>query len=503
MTSDSRKTRWGIFAAVAIALLTVGGVLRAGVIQMPGGEGTGQQVPLKFDRSPAPVSLGNFQNGYSSIIDPVLPAVVNISSTKVVKQQNNYPNFFNDPFFRQFFGGQMGPGMQQGPQTEREESLGSGVIVNSNGYILTNNHVIDGAQTIEVSTQSRQQYKAKLIGTDPETDIAVLKIDATNLPTVTLGDSSNLKVGDLVFAIGDPFGIGETATMGIVSATKRAMGGQIEHYENFIQTDAAINPGNSGGALIDAHGDVIGINTAIISGQNGGGNEGIGFAIPIDMAVNVMNQIVEHGKVTRGYLGVDIEDVDPAMAKAFGLPHGGGALVSDVTPNSPAEKGGLERGDIILKIDGKPVEDRDELSVMISELAPGTVAHLEVFRKGATIEKDVTLGTYPSGGKGEAAQNAGPGAALQGMQVQALTPDVAQQLNLPANVSGVVVSQVDPNSAAAAAGIQQGDVIQEVNRKPVHNMDEYQAAASSAGSDPVLLLIYRQGNTAYVMLQPQ
>ncbi len=499
-----RKTRWGIFAAVAIALLTVGGVLRAGIIQMPDNRSTnggGQKVPLNFDRNPAPVDLGNFKNGYSSVIDPALPAVVNISSTKVVKQRNQMP-FFMDPFFQQFFGGQMGP-MQQQQQPEREESLGSGVIVNANGYILTNNHVIDGAQEITVSTQSRRQYKAKLIGTDPETDIAVLKIDATNLPTLTVGDSSNLKVGDQVFAIGDPFGIGETATMGIVSATKRAMGGAIEHYENFIQTDAAINPGNSGGALIDLHGDLIGINTAIISGQNGGGNEGIGFAIPINMAVDVMNQIVDHGKVIRGYLGVEIQDVTPEVAQAFGLQHGGGALVADVTPGGPAAKSGLERGDIILKYNGQNVADRDELSVMTSETAPGTTVHLEIFRKGTTLEKDITLGTLPSNGKGVEANNAGPGAALKGLDVQALTPDLAQQLNLPPTVGGVVVSQVDPNSSAAQAGIQQGDVIQEVNHKPVHNMDEYQAAAASAGDQPVLLLIYRQGAGLYVVLQPQ
>jgi len=506
MTNESvRKTRWGIFAAVAIALLTAGGVLRAGIIQMPdnGGNESSTKVPLKFDRDPAPIDLSNFKNGYSSVIDPALPAVVNISSTKVVKQRNQMP-FFMDPFFQQFFGGQMGPMQgQQQPQSQREESLGSGVIINPDGYILTNNHVVDGAQEITVSTQSRQQYKAKLVGTDPETDIAVLKIDATNLPTLTLGDSSNLKVGDSVFAIGDPFGIGETATMGIVSATRRAMGGAIEHYENFIQTDAAINPGNSGGALIDLHGDLIGINTAIISGENGGGNEGIGFAIPIDMAVNVLDQIVEHGKVTRGYLGVDIQDVTPAVAQAFGLTHGGGALVADVPAGGPAAKAGILRGDIILKYNGQNVTDRDELSVMTSETAPGTTVHLEIFRKGTTFEKDITLGTLPSNGKGEEAANAGPGTALKGLQVQALTPDIAQQLNLPPSVNGVVVAQVDPNSSAAQSGIQQGDVIQEVNHKPVHNVDEYQAAAAGTGDQPVLLLIYRQGATLYVVLQPQ
>ena len=508
MANESiRKTRWGIFAVVVVGLLALGGVLRAGVIQIPGHpmpQAAGQQVALNIVHHPAAVSMSNFKNGFSSAIDPALPAVVNISSTKMVKEQNNFPGFFNDPLFRQFFGNQFGQGQgqQQGPQQEREYSLGSGVIVNSNGYILTNNHVVSGADTVQVSTQAERTYKAKVVGTDPRTDIAVLKIDGTDLPTLTLGDSSELKVGDLVFAIGDPFGIGETATMGIVSATKRAMGGQIEHYENFIQTDAAINPGNSGGALIDAHGDLIGINTAIISG--GGGNEGIGFAIPIDMAVNIMNQIVEHGKVVRGYLGVTIQTVTPDMAQAFGLSHGGGALVGDVSPDSPAAKAGLERGDIILKLNGETVSSPDDLSVEISEMAPGTTVHLEVYRKGARLEKDVTLAVYPNSAKGSApSSGAGPGAALKGLQVEELTPDLAQQLNLPNGVTGVVVSQVDPNSDAAAAGIEQGDVIQEVNRRAVHNVEEYQAAAAGVGNQPVLLLVNRGGTTHYVVIQPQ
>ncbi len=499
MTSESvRKTRWGIFASIAIALLTVGGVLRAGILPLPGGQATGHSVPLKFDRNPAPVNLGNFPNGYASVIDPALPAVVNIESTKVVKQQNNFPGFFNQPFFQQFFGPQFQP---QQPQSEREESLGSGVIVNPDGYIITNNHVIDGAQNIQVFTQSRQQYTAKLIGTDPQTDIAVLKIDATDLPTLTLGDSNNLRVGDVVFAIGNPLDIGQTATMGIVSATRRALGGEIEHYENFIQTDAAINHGNSGGALIDLHGDLIGINTAIAT--ENGGNEGIGFAIPINMAVNIFNQIVEHGKVVRGYLGVHIEPVSPAMAKAFGLSQFGGALVADVSADGPAAKAGLQRGDIIEDLNGHAILDSEELMVEISEMAPGSIAHLTIFRNHQTIQKDVTLGTLPNIGKGESATGAGPGAALQGMEVQSLTPDIRQQLNLPSDIQGVVVSNVDPSSAAAVAGIQQGDVIEEVNHKPVHTMDEYQAAASGIGDQPALLLIYRNGMTVYLVVQPQ
>lgn len=458
------------------------------------------KVPLKIDSNPAPVSMAEFKNGYSSILDPALSAVVNISSSKVVKQQNNFPGFFNDPFFQQFFGNQPGPGSQQ-PQTQREYSLGSGVIVNPNGYILTNNHVIDGATDVSVFTRDKKKYTAKIVGRDPQTDVAVLKIDATGLPSFTLGDSTNLKVGDVVFAIGDPFGIGETATMGIVSATGRALGGTIEHYENFIQTDAAINPGNSGGALVDLHGDLIGVNTAILS-HGSGGNEGVGFAIPIDMARNVMQQIVDHGKVIRGHLGVMIQGVDPDMARQFGLSQGGGALVGDVTPGSPAAKAGLQRGDVILDLNGKPVSGPDELSVRISETAPGTPVHLKIFRNGQSQDVTVTLNELTEKEE-QAATGESAGAALTGVQVENLSQQDAQQLGLPVNTQGVVVTQVDPSSQAAAADLQRGDVIQEVDRKPVRNMQQYREAMASVGNQAVLLLVNRGGTTHYIVVQPK
>jgi serine protease Do len=503
MSASSGKSRWGVTVFLVVVLLLIGGVLRVGMLRLPGQRVFGApHVSLSLATNFNPVSLGDFKNGFASVIDPVLPAVVNISSTKLVKQQPlNIPGFFNDPLFRQFFGDQFAP-PSPGPQTEREYSLGSGVVVNPEGYILTNNHVVSGASDVEVFTQDRKKFKAKVIGTDSRTDIAVLKIDASGLPTVTLGDSSKLKVGDLVFAIGDPFGIGETATTGIVSATGRGLGGAIEHYEDFIQTDAAINPGNSGGALIELHGDLIGINTAIISG-GGGGNQGIGFAIPVNMARNVMDQIVEHGKVTRGYLGVTIQAVDPEMAKAFGLSHGGGALIGDVSPDSPAAKAGIERGDIVLELDGQAVNGPDDLSVRISEMAPDAVAHLKVFRNGQTRDMDVTLGEYPE--KGQASQPGGGASAtaLKGLQVQNLTPDLARQLGVPPSTMGVVVTDIDPSSAAAAAGIQRGDVVQEVNHRPVRNIDQYQQALAGTGNQPVLLLINRAGVTHFVVVEPQ
>jgi len=508
MSMSTRNSRPLISMTFILAVFLGAAFLGAQVMHSSQGGGHFQPVSFRTAASPAPVSLAQFKDGFASVVDPALAAVVNISSTKVVKQPN-MPNIFDDPFFRQFFGNQFGPHQgpgSSGPQTEKEYALGSGVIVNSDGYIVTNNHVVAGATDIQVFTPDKQKYKATVIGTDPRTDIAVLRIQAKGLPTLALGDSSRLKVGDIVFAIGDPLGVGETATMGIVSATGRGLNGAIEHYENFIQTDAAINPGNSGGALIDARGDLIGINTAIITNGNGGGNEGIGFAIPINMARRVMEQIVEHGKVVRGYLGVNIQSVGPDMAKAFGLSHGGGALVANVTPGGPAAKAGLERGDVILSLNGEDVNGPDDLSVHISEMAPGAVAHLKVFRNGQDQDIAVTLGEYPaevSGAQGSESGSTGESAGLAGVQVQNLTPGIASQLNVPANTSGVVITQVAPSSPAASAGLQQGDIIQEVNHKPIHNVGEYEHAMSGSGNQPVLLLVNRGGTTLFVVISPQ
>jgi Do/DeqQ family serine protease len=501
MSSENGRSYWGFIAVIAAALLLIGALVRAKIpVQGKGGSGAKLNITVASDL--APLSLEQFKNGYSAAVDPALPAVVNISSTRVVKRQAVPSDEFNSPLFRQFFGEHFGP-PSEAPRTEREHSLGSGVIVDPNGYILTNNHVVEDGSDIEVFTQERKEYKATIVGTDPRTDIAVLKIDATHLPVLKFGDSSKLNVGDLVFAIGDPFGVGETATTGIVSATGRGFGGAIEHYENFIQTDAAVNPGNSGGALVELHGDLIGINTAIISG-GGGGNEGVGFAIPINMVRNVMEQIVEHGKVVRGYMGVSIQEVNPDLAKAFGLPHGGGALVGDLSPSSPAAKAGIQRGDVVLELNGTPVTSPDDLSVRISQLQPGTVADLEISRNGQTMDVKVTLGEYPEEEANKSQQGREiPEAVLKGMQLQDLTPQIAQELKVPASTIGVVVAQADPSSEAAAAGIERGDIIQEVNHKPVHNLSEYRQEIAASGNQPVLLLINRGGTTHFVVIQPQ
>lgn len=508
--------RW-VAIAVVIAALVGGGFLASGLRHWTGHDFVGaESLPVAVEHNAVPVPLSSFSNGFASVLKPVLPAVVNIHSSKVVKQRQQTMPFFNDPFFQQFFGNQ-GQGQQMQPRSQREESLGSGVIVTSDGTILTNNHVVDGATDIKVDLADKREFTAKVVGTDSNTDIAVLKIDAQDLPTMKFGDSSSLQVGDMVLAVGDPYGIGETATMGIVSATGRG-GLGIENYEDFIQTDASINPGNSGGALVNLHGDLVGINTAILSNGGGGmmgeegGNEGIGFAIPINMAHSVMEQLVAHGKVSRGYIGVQLNptDVNEALAKQFGLSQPGGALVAQVEPDTPASKAGLKGGDIILKVNGQSVASNNDLRLRISQTAPGTPVKLTIFRDGKTFDTDLTLGQLPNetanngSNPTQGNQNQSSG-GLKGVQVQAITGDIGQQLQLPTGTHGVVITSVDPDSAAAAANLDRGDVIEEVNHKPVTTVDSYRQAIAAAGNQPVLLLVYnaQAGGTEYVVVQPE
>ncbi|MHB8484539.1 MAG: Do family serine endopeptidase [Candidatus Acidiferrales bacterium] len=520
MSNEVYQVRKWVGAGLLIVALIAGAFLGTWAVRWAGQKVLGApKVPLTLAGNVDPIRLGSFTNGFASVVRPALPAVVNISTTKVIKVQQNMPGFFNDPFFQQFFGNQFGGRAR--PQTEKETSLGSGVIVNSDGYILTNNHVVAHGGNIKV-VWNNKNYTGKVVGTDPLTDIAVVKIDATGLPTIALGDSSKLQVGDVVFAIGDPFGIGETATMGIVSATGRSIGLETQEqgkqaYEDFIQTDAAINPGNSGGAMIDLHGNLVGINTAIISSGSSmggeGGNEGIGFAIPINMARNIMEQIIEHGKVERGYMGVYIGELSPEMAKEFNYNGGGaGALVDNVTAGSPAAKAGIKRGDIILGLNGESINGSGDLTARIASTAPGTPVQLKIFRDGKTFELPVTLGELPEQGGtstsalGEGGSGENSSKALEGVQVENLTPQIAQQLNLSGAAHGVVVDSVDQSSAAAEAGLQRGDVIIEVNHKTVNNMADFRAAMAGTGNQPVLLLVRpaAQSNvTAYILVEPQ
>jgi serine protease Do len=498
MKNDLIQIRRWAATVVILAALVGGGLLASSLKNWTGHAIVGAApVTVPMAKDALPISLGNFTNGFSSVLKPALPAVVNIHTSRMVKHEQGMSPFSNDPFFRQFFGDQFGQGK---PQPERQQSLGSGVILTPDGTIVTNNHVIDGASDIKVQLSDKREFQAKLIGTDPKTDVAVLKINASGLPTLPIGDSSALHVGDLVFAIGDPFGIGETATMGIVSATGRG-GLGIENYEDFIQTDASINPGNSGGAMIDLHGNLVGINTAILTGGSGG-NQGVGFAIPISLAKNVMDQILNHGKVVRGYLGVFIQDVTPEIAKAFGLDQAGGALVGDVSPDTPAARAGLKKGDVILKLNGEPVDSRNQLTLRVSQTPPGTPIKLSVWHDGKMQDMTIKLGELPEKSAKAEGEEASGNSALEGVAVEEITPEIAQDLKLPAGTHGVVVTSVDPSSPAATTGLNRGDVIQEVNHKPVHNVEEYNQAITSSGKKPVLLLVNHGGRTTFIVVEP-
>jgi len=441
-------------------------------------------------------SEGPSRTGFAPIVKEVLPNVVNISSSKVVRTPNQMPEGMQtDPFFQQFFGQGFG-NRPEIPKDRREQSLGSGVIVSPEGYVLTNNHVVDGATDVKVTLSDKRELKAQVVGTDPKTDVAVLKLEGSKFPAITLGDSSKVQVGDYALAIGDPFGVGQTVTMGIVSAKGRGNLG-IEDYEDFIQTDAPINPGNSGGALVNDRGQLVGINTAILS-HGSGGNEGIGFAIPINLARDVMGQILDHGKVTRGYLGVVVQPITPAMAKALGQTELKGALVGDVSPRGPAQLSGVERGDVILEINGKVVNDSNELRNTVAMMQPGEAVQLKISRNGSTRDISVKLGELPV--SKQEAQNQPEGAskdALEGVSVESLNAETAKQLELPESTKGVVVTGIDPSSPKAESGLRKGDVIQEVNHQRVHNVAEFEQAMHKSGNS-ALLLVNRGGTTLFI-----
>jgi serine protease Do len=435
------------------------------------------------------------QPAFVELAKQLKPAVVNISSKQGEAKPAPSRSPFaeeSDPFqefFDRFFGGRRGPRRQR-------PSLGSGFIINSTGYIVTNNHVVEGATEIKVTMATQEEFDATLVGRDPKTDLALIKVNSTKpLPTVPFGNSDVLEVGEWVLAIGNPFGLGHTVTSGIVSAKGRIIGAG--PYDDFIQTDASINPGNSGGPLFNMRGQVIGINTAIISG-----GQGIGFAIPINLAKEVFLQLRDKGSVTRGWLGVAIQRISPDLVKAFNLEDTHGALVSDIVSDGPAAKAGLQRGDVILKFQDHKVQESTELPRLVGATAPGTKVQVEVLRSGKKMTIPVTLGTLPE--EKEAAAKLQPSDVEEslGLHVEAITPEVARRLRLD-NPKGVVVSQVTPESPAAEAGIQRGDIVREVNRQPVTDMDSYtEATAHLTVNSPALFLLERRGNSLYVALKP-
>ena len=414
------------------------------------------------------------------ILAAVSPGVVNIAVEGTVASRPN--PLLEDPFFRRFFGNGETPDQ---PRTQRFQAVGSGVIVDAGkGYVLTNNHVIEHADKIVVRLKDRRELQAKLVGTDPQTDIAVLKIPAEHLTAVPEGDSAPLQVGDYVVALGDPFGVGQTATFGIVSALGRT-GLGIEGYENFIQTDAAINPGNSGGALIGMDGKLIGINTAILTGGQGGGNVGIGFAIPIDMAKQVADQLIAHGKIERGQLGVQVQDLTPDTAKVMGLGVDRGALVSRVARDSPAAKAGIKAGDVVTALNDQPLDGSADLRNRVGLLAPGTGVKLSLIRKKEQRTVTVTLEKTNA----ESASASAGQSLLDGVQFGQGSND------------GVSIAAIDRNSRAYRQGLRKGDVIVGADQQPVHSPDDLQSAMDQNEGDPLVLDVRRGDDKLVLVLQ--
>jgi Do/DeqQ family serine protease len=439
------------------------------------------------------------QTSYADLVSRVAPAVVTIRSTERVRAAQQFP-FMDDPMFREFFGDRLP--QQQNPQ--RVQGVGSGVIVNSDGYILTNHHVVDGAIEIKVELTDNRTFTAKLVGSDPPSDLAVLKIDAKDLPILQLGDSDKVRVGDPVLAVGNPLGIGQTVTSGIVSAKGRQTGLSDGSFEDFLQTDAAINRGNSGGALVNTSGELIGINSQILSPS--GGNIGIGFAIPVNMAKAVMDQLLKNGKVRRGMLGVTIQGIDADLASSLSLPAARGAIVTSVTAGGPADKAGIKRGDVITAINNQSVADNNAARNEIAKLAPGSNATVTVVRNGREQNLPVTLAELPDREQAtpdtdSGEQGATAGTERFGLTLQPLTSDAAQHYGLDADDQGLLVTRVDPSSNAATAGIRQGDLIQEVNRQAVKTFAEFSNAIRQSGSRPALVLIKRRNAVIYVTLK--
>ncbi len=424
---------------------------------------------------------------FAPLVKKAAPAVVSIQAVKTAKAPDarQLPFFFNP---------------EDAPQ-RRQRGLGSGVIITPDGYILTNHHVVEDADDVKVVLSNDREFEAEIVGSDAKTDIAVLKVEASDLPTMKFGNSDSVEVGDIVLAIGNPFGLGQTVTMGIVGATSRQFGimNRQNGYEDFIQTDAAINPGNSGGALVNTRGEIVGINTAILS--RSGGNNGVGFAVPINLAHHVMTQLSENGRVIRGYMGVGIQDVDSGMAKAFGAPDARGAAVTTVEPGGPADEAGFKQGDIMRSIDGQAVENNQDLRLRVARIRPGESVDVTVWRDGREHDLDITLAEFPT----DDAIARGPKTSERtplGISVEELTPAIAAQLELDPSTKGVVVGKVKSGSPAAEAGLRPGDVITEAARKPVTGLADFREAVRDAGDGPILFLVESRGATRFVVVEP-
>lgn len=489
------------FLTILILLVALGTGCKTGLL------GGGETPQVQPQAPPPPVVVDGMRTSYADVVDKTSPAVVRIEADHKEKAspQVQFPG--GDDFFKQF---QM-PKQNQRPQIER--GLGSGVVIDASGTILTNNHVVEGADKITVAMSDNKTYEAKVVGTDVPSDLAVIKIEATNLPFLTLGNSDNVRVGDIVLAIGNPLGIGQTVTAGIISAKGRRTGlSDGQSFEDFLQTDAPINRGNSGGALVNLNGELIGINSQILSpGGANGGNIGIAFSIPSNMAKSVVDQLLKDGKVHRGMLGVNIQNITDDTAKALEIKERNGVLVSNVVSGGAADKAGVKRGDIITAINGEKTEDSNVLRNKVASTAPGTDVKLTVIRDGKEIELTAKLDEFSvkdakklSSDQNDDENGAEPQnqSGKLGLSLQPVTPQVAKQLGLDSQ-EGMVVTEVDPNGPAAEEGVSRGDVILEVNKKQVKSIADVQAALNGAGDKPVLLLISRRGQTIYLTVKPE
>src|SRR5688572_20953501 len=484
----------------ALILLVITGLSAAGCRTGLFGSDT-PAGPSEPPAAPAPVVVEGVRTSYADVVEKTSPAVVRILAEGKTKQPAVEQSPFGYDFFKRF----QGP---QGPQLQR--GLGSGVTVSADGTILTNAHVIEGADKITVLLADNKSYDAKLVGTDKPSDLAVLKIEAQNMPYLTLGNSDTVRVGDIVLAIGNPLGIGQTVTSGIISAKGRRTGlSDGQSFEDFLQTDAPINRGNSGGALVNLNGELIGINSQILSSPgSGGGNIGIGFSIPSNMAKTVMEQLLKDGRVRRGMLGINIQNLTDDTAKALDLKDTAGVLVSNVRTGSAGDKAGLKRGDIITAINGEKIEDSNVLRNRVAGTLPGTELRLTVSRDGSTQELTAVLDEFDTSGTGTGPRSPDDGSPDKqgesgklGLSLQPLTPESARQLNVPEGTEGMVVTEVDQAGVAAEAGISRGDVIMEINRKPVTSIEAVQSALTSAGDRPILLLISRGGQVVFLTVR--
>ena len=488
---------------IIVALIVFSGLAVACKTGLLGGP---EAAPVQLP-PPAPLVVDGVRTSYADVVEKTSPAVVRIEADHKEKPQPQGQMPGGDDFFRQF----QIPKQNQRPQIER--GLGSGVIVDANGTILTNNHVVEGADKITVAMSDNKTYEAKVVGTDVPSDLAVIKIEATGLPFLTLGNSDSVRVGDIVLAIGNPLGIGQSVTAGIISAKGRRTGlSDGQSFEDFLQTDAPINRGNSGGALVNLSGELIGINSQILSpGGSAGGNIGIAFSIPSNMAKSVMEQLLKDGKVHRGMLGINIQNITDDTAKALDIKDKSGVLVSNVKKGSAADKAGVKRGDIVTAINGDKIEDSNVLRNKVAGTAPGTAIKLSLVRDGKELELTATLDEFTAAdakqsGPGQGGDENGTSPEKQGgklgLSLEPVTPKIAKQLGLDSDKEGLVVTDVDQAGPAAQEGVTRGDVILEINKKAVISVADVQSALNASGDKAVLLLISRRGQTIYLTVKP-